>query len=419
MKKISFINILFLIVIILSSCKIKELNDLNTINIWATAKEEEIINIVVDDYNKKNDEKINVKFKAISEADCGLTLAIDPTIKDAPALFLIADDQINNLASKNILFELKDTRKENIIKNTNNFALNSAMIDESLYGYPVTMDNGYFLWYNKSFLNDEDINNFETILNKASYYKKNFLMEINNGWYANTFIMSPEAEGLNSLFWKTNKNGNYYETTWDSETSIMVCEYIESIIKPYYEKGIFITGGNADIVAGFKNQSLIAAVSGIWLEKDLKEAIGNNLGAAKLPEYKINNKQYQMASFGGTKVYCINKTRPIEEQKIAVKLAELLTNKENQLLRFKLRGSLPCNNEAIIDKAYLDNVSIGAKALQEQSNYACIQAKTAENRYWDVGKAIGQAYLDGQFGSNVYSWKQFLKNKCNILRKVQ
>ena len=160
---------------------------------------------------------------------------------------------------------------------------------------------------------------------------------------------------------------------------------------------------------------MIAAVSGTWMEKDLKVAIGNNLAAAKLPEYHIDGKGYQMASFTGSKVYGINKTRPAAEQKVAAALADLLTGKEAQLVRFNTRQSLPCNLEAQKDKTYLDNVTIGGKALNEQNQFACVQSKTAEDRYWDIGKAIGQGYIDSNLGGK--TWAQFLKEQMDTLRK--
>ena len=128
-----------------------------------------------------------------------------------------------------------------------------------------------------------------------------------------------------------------------------------------------------------------------------------------------------MASFTGSKVYCLNKTRPVAEQKTAAALAELLTTKESQLVRFEERQSLPCHVEAAVDPRYTEHVTIGGKALLEQNAYACVQSKTAEDRYWDVGATIGNAYLglakleDAE--GNELTWAQFLKNQMDSLRK--
>ena len=152
------------------------------------------------------------------------------------------------------------------------------------------------------------------------------------------------------------------------------------------------------------------------MENLLAAEIGADLAADKLPEYHIDGQAYQMASFGGSKVYCINKTRPVEEQRTAAALAELLTGKDAQLVRFEKRASLPCHIEAANDPRYTEHVTIGGKALLEQNAYACVQAQTAEDRYWDIGKAIGQAYIDSQL--NGETWAQFLKGQMDTLRKA-
>ena len=54
-------------------------------------------------------------------------------------------------------------------------------------------------------------------------------------------------------------------------------------------------------------------------------------------------------------------------------------------------------------------------ALLEQNAYACVQALTAEARYWDIGKAIGQAYIDSRLG-DFANWQEFLKAQMDVLR---
>ena len=416
MKKICTLIVAVLAVLCLAACGEE---DKKGINVWATAAEQKVINAVVEEYNQTHEDKIYVNFTAISEGDCGTTLANDPTVKGAPALFLCADDQISNLQSKGIIAEIKGARKERVVASTSEVAVLGATLNDKLYGYPVTADNGYFLWYDGSKLTAEQAGSLETILQIAQDSDKQFLMELNNGWYANSFIMSPQAcgVGLDSLSWYTNDSGSkVYKSTWDNEKAVKVSTYIAGLLTPYFAAGTLQTGGNDAVQAGFEEGNLIAAVSGTWMEPGLKEALGDNLRAAKLPTYTIEGQAYQMASFGGSKVYCINKTRPAEEQLAAANLAELLTSKEAQLKRFEIRATIPCNKEAMVDARYTENVSVGAAALLAQSEFACVQSKTAEDRYWDVGKAIGQAYLDSILG-DCANWTEFLKAKIDSLRQ--
>ena len=390
------------------------------INVWATAAEEAVINKVVANYNEGRpaDEQFKVKFTPVAEGDCGVTLSKDPTVDGAPALFLCADDHIADLTSKNIIAELKGARREKIESENTDVAVLGVTQNGSVWGYPVTSDNGYFMWYDKSQVDANTVGNLEALLAHAKSIGKSVLMDLPNGWYANSFIMSPQACGVNSLYWSKNADGqNVYTTTWDSEIGVKVSEYAANLLTPYYADGTLKIGSNEVIQAGFADRSMIAAVSGTWMENLLEAEIGADLAADKLPEYHIDGKAYQMASFGGSKVYCINKTRPVEEQKTAAALAELLTGKDAQLVRFEERASLPCNKEAAADPRYTEHVSIGGAAFVKQSAFACVQSQTAEGRYWDIGKAIGQAYIDSNL--NGETWAQFLKGQMDTIRKPQ
>lgn len=396
-------------------------SDVNAkINIWATAAEEAVIKAVVDEYNAKQTEetsKFNYEFRAVSEGDCGSTLGKDPTVAGAPALALIADDQIYDLQSKNIILEVKGNYKETVTTKNTPVAVSGASYGDKVYGFPVTSDNGYFLWYNKSVLSEEDVKSLEGIMAKVESVGKKFGMALDDGWYAASPFFSPDVCGTNSLSFHENDQGKVvYDINWDNDAGAAAAEALSAFLAPKKTSGSYITVDNAKIVAGFGDGSLAAAVSGTWMESDLIEAAGaENLAAVKLPTFNVSGAAKQLGSFTGSKVYVVNKTRPIEEQKAAAALADLLTNKESQLVRFDKRKSLPCNIEAAADETYKSKVSIGGAALMAQNQFAAVQAKSAEGRYWNTGAAIGTAIINGDIGSAA-NWQAYLKSQCDVLR---
>ena len=404
----------------LASCDNEKVEAVNTtpITVWATAKEEAVMSKIINEWNAEHDDvnDFNVKFVAVAEGDAGPTLSKDPTVDGAPALILCADDHIADLAAKDIIAEITGKRAERIQENNSEVAVAGSSYNGKLYGFPVTSDNGYFLWYNNSLVSGKTIESLEDLLAHAESNGKQVLMDVPNGWYVNSFLMSPDACGTSSLFWETKNGKNVYTSNWDSEVGVKVSSYIGDLLSKYYAKGVLVTGSNPEIVAGFASGKMIAAVSGTWMEGDLEKAIGaDKLGADKLPSYHIDGKAYQMASFTGSKIFAINKTRPAQEQITAAALAELLTTSQSQLTRFEIRQALPCNKKAAEDKRYTEHVSKGAAALNKQNQYACVQAKTAEAAYWDIGAAIGKAYLDPtNLGGE--TWAEFLKGQMNILR---
>ena len=159
-------------------------------------------------------------------------------------------------------------------------------------GDPVTSDNGYFLWYNGAELAANQVTKLETILQVAQSKGKKVLIDLPNGWYANTILMSPQACGTESLRWNVGADNKVsYTTTWDNEVGVKVSTYINGLLQPYFENGTLVSGDNAAITAGFTDGSMIAAVSGTWMEADLA-AVCDQLAATKLPTYTVDGKEY-------------------------------------------------------------------------------------------------------------------------------
>ena len=386
------------------------------ITVWATAAEEEVVNAVLEEYNKNSNDadKISVKYVAVAEGDTGTEVAKDPGAASAPELFLVADDHIYNLQSKNIVVDLTDVYGEKITANNTAVSVTSSSYGGHVYGFPVTSDNGYFLWYNGDEVTAEQASTLEGLLARGRELGKQVLID-NNGWYVPTFFFAPQVCGTESLRFHEDSEGNVvYDINWDNEAGVAAAQYIADLFHEYSD--VITTGGNPDIVKGFENDSMIAAASGTWMENDLK-ALCDGLAATTLPTY---NNGKQMATFTGTKVYCLNgaKTGADAQKKLqaAARLADALTSKEAQLVRFEKRAAGPCNLEAMEDARYTEHVTMGLKALGDQcAKAAAVQATSAEGRYWDVGAAIGKALYDGELGEYA-NWAAFMKGECDILR---
>ena len=340
--------------------------------VWATAAEQEVLNQVVEDYNKSasEEDQIKVNYKAVPESDTGGEIAKDSTANTAADLFLCADDHIYNLQSKGIVLDLTSSYGAAIKAANTETSVTGASYNGKVYGFPVTNDNGYFLWYNGAHVTDTQAGKLETLLEAAKTKNKKVLIALDNGWYAPTFFLSPDTCGVDSLRFGENADGDVVYTIkdWDkADKGVAVANAARALFNTY--KDYVTTGGNADIVTGFENDTLVAAVSGTWMLNDLKDKC-ENLKASKLPTIKVGTKDCQMGTFTGSKIYCVNATKAGEanatKRAKAVKLAEALTTKSAQLLRFQKRATVPCNKEALKDKTYADNVDIGAKALQAQ-----------------------------------------------------
>lgn len=84
----------------------------------------------------------------------------------AADVFAFADDQLNELvaagALQEILLNPEDVKSRNLTG-----SVEAATMDGKLYAYPMTADNGYFLYYDKSVLSEDDVKSMDTLLAKA------------------------------------------------------------------------------------------------------------------------------------------------------------------------------------------------------------------------------------------------------------
>ena len=128
---------------------------------------------------------------------------------------------------------------------------------------------------------------------------------------------------------------------------------------------------------------------GVWNAVAVEKAWGRNFGAAKLPSYRCAGKQVQMASFSGYKLIGVNAYSKHREW--AAKLAQWITNEENQKLRFRLRGQGPSNINAAASKEVQSSLAIAA--LLEQSEFSCLQR--IGGNFWDPVSAFTADILAG------------------------
>ena len=96
-----------------------------------------------------------------------------------------------------------------------------------------------------------------------------------------------------------------------------------------------------------------------------------------------------MSSFSGYKLIGVN---AYSKQKTwAVKLAEWITNEENQKLRFLMRGQGPSNINAASSQEVKNSPAIAA--LLEQSEFSCLQR--IGGNFWDPVTTFTANLLSG------------------------
>ena len=346
-----------------------------SLKIWGPEADGELVQSIIDSFveEHKGEAEFDIVFEAHEE---GLSMQDGlANIEECADVFSMPDDQLSAFAAAGVCKPIENA--EQIKEVTIEGAVEAATINDKLYAYPMTADNGYFLYYNKKYINVSDVETFDGLLEAAAKQNKYVSMDWASGWYLYSFFANTGLElGLNDDGITTHCNWN---TTEGKIKGVDVAQALWDIAgNPGFKMQ-----DDAGFKKGAKDGSVVAGVSGVWLAPDLEAAWGKNLAATKLPTYTCNGKQIQMGSYSGYKLVGVNSYSKYSEW--ATKFAEWMTNEENQLLRFRERGNIPANETAASNGDVMENVA--NKGLIKQSEFASLQR--VGGFYWEPTKNFG------------------------------
>ena len=383
MKKfLAMVLALTLALTMVGSCALAE--DV-TLKVWVGDNADiEWINGVIDAYKAAHpDNNYTIDVNIVSEGDCKSTVLADP--EAAADVFTFADDQFNDLYAAGALQQVMIDADEIVAANggADTTVVLAASKDGELYAYPATASNGYFMFYNKEYFTEEDVQSLDKMMEIAAAAGKKVGFPVSNGWYLYSFF---QGAGLEMHI---NEDGITNSCNWNAtDTAITGVQVAEAILAICANPG-FTNADSDPFVTGVKDGSIIAGVSGTWNANVAAEAWGENYAACKLPTYTVAGQQVQMGSFAGFKLVGVN---PFSENVgEAMMFAEFMTNYENQMGRFEIRAEGPSNVEAASSEIVKSAPAIAA--LAAQAAYADVQ-RVADN-YWANAETLGKILVNG------------------------
>ncbi|MCI9332389.1 MAG: extracellular solute-binding protein [Oscillibacter sp.] len=339
------------------------------LTVWGAAEDEALLQEIFTSFQAcyAGEADFSIHYEAQSESHCKDALLED--LEGGADVFAFADDQVAALAAAGGLNPIENpetVRAENL-----SAAVEAASVAGVPYAYPLTADNGYFLYYNKAYLSEEDVQTLDRILEVAAKSGRFMTMDWSSAWYVYAFFGNTGLEvGL-------NEDGLTNRCTWNSaEGPVTGVDVARAMLHAAASPG-FANRTDEEFLAGVRDGSVIAGVSGVWNAVTIQEAWGENAGAAKLPTFTCKDRQIQMASFSGCKLIGVNAYS--EHPEWAARLAEWITNEENQRLRFQLRGQGPSNANAAASPEVQAAPAIAA--LLAQSEFS--QLQRVGGKFWD------------------------------------
>lgn len=353
-----------------------------TLTVWGSQEDQEMLKSMCDAYAKANsDKEYKFLFGIQGEGDAADKVLNDVT--SGPDVFAFASDQINKLYAGGALARIGGEIEENIKSVNTASSIDAATItvngEDQLFAYPCTEDNTLFLYYDKSVIGEDDIDTLDDLLDAAHAANRKVHFKLNDdGWYLSSFFFAyPELK---------------YEVTYDENMveKAVTLNYnnaqglavMKALVKYVNHPALVIQTDDSKLIAGLTPTAegvveVAAGVSGTWNAASVKELLGDNMGVAKLPTVEIDGQQRQLTTYMGCKLIGVNGYSQNKAE--AHKLAQWLTNEQNQLIRFETRGFGPSNKAAAASPQVTSDPVISAVLAQAQFSRA---QKSVPGNYW-------------------------------------
>ncbi|MCR5343443.1 MAG: extracellular solute-binding protein [Butyrivibrio sp.] len=348
------------------------------IKVWVADNVVDFTNEQIETFKSEHPEFAGYTFtvEPVGEGDAAGNMITD--VEAGADVFAFAQDQIARLVTAGALEEVEEENAKVVTAENDAGAVSAATVGGTLYAYPITSDNGYFLYYDKSVVTDPST--LESIVSDCEAAGKNFYFEINSGWYQTASFFGTGAE----LTYETDDQGNFTKcnSTYSSEKGIVA-------LKKMAELASSKSFQNGSAVGEATNVGAI--VDGTWDAQAAKDLFGDNYACAKLPTFEgSDGKTYQMSGFGGFKLLGVKPQQDDNKLAVCDALAAFLSSEEVQLARYNAVGWGPSNLKAQqSDEVKADEA---LSALGEQLQYTIPQGQYPGD-YWSLATSLGDSII--------------------------
>ncbi len=367
-----------------------------SLTLWGAEEDQALLQNLIDSFKEEYADVANFDISLGVESE---STAKDTVLTDAEAaadVYAFASDQLPDLVKAGALQSIDEMEEAltaytdktvDDIKNANTeSSVEAATYDDTLYAFPMTADNGCFLFYDSTVVSEEDVATWDGLLAAAQASGKRVAMTLASGWYNASFFYSAGfTTGL-------NEDGS---TTmdWNGEADYTGVEVTQAMLN-IASNPAFMAVADGDISNQIASGQLCAAVSGTWDATAAQEAFGDGYAATKLPTFTIAGAQLQQASVAGYKLVGVNAHS--ENAGWAALLADWITNEAAQQQRFDEREIGPSNNTVLESDAVKENTALAALAAQNE--FGVVQM--AGQNYWDPAATFGEMIAQGELNAD-------------------
>lgn len=319
-----------------------------------------------------------VSIEPMGEGDAAGNVITD--VEAAPDLYAFAQDQMARLVTAGALTTINGDYATFVQESNDEGAAAAAKVGSEVYAFPLTSDNGYFMYYDKSVISDPS--SLDQIIADCEAAGKNFYFDTGS-WYQTAFFFATGCE----LSFETDEKGNFtsIKNTYASDNGLKALKAIRTMS----ESKCYMDGSSVGDAVNWA-----AIVDGTWDSSAAKDVLGDNYACAPLPKFTVDGESFQLGGFGGFKLMGVKPQAEAGKLVVCLELAKYLSDTDAQLTRFKEVGWGPSNLAAQQDPAVQNDEALSA--LRQQLQYTIPQGQYP-NDYWSEADALGETICGGNF----------------------
>ncbi len=352
-----------------------------TIKIWVAEEVSAFTQAKCDEFFAANPDMAGytVEIQPTGEGDAAGNIITD--VEGGADIYGFAQDQLSRLVAAGGLTPITGDFEAFVTSENDAGAVAASQVGGKTYAFPLTSDNGYFMYYDKSVITDPT--SLDQIIADCEAAGKNFYMEINSGWYQPAFFFATGCE----LTYETDESGNFTSSniTYASDQGVAALKAIINLAK----SKAFVNGSAAGTAT-----NVGAIVDGTWDSGAMKDMLGDNYACAKLPKFTVDGTDYQLSGFGGYKLLGVKPQTEQGKMLVCLNLAQYLSSAEVQLARYNEVGWGPSNVSVQGDSAVQSDEALSA--LAEQLTFTIPQGQYPGD-YWTDATALGDSVIADEF----------------------
>lgn len=324
------------------------------------------------------DKNITITVDVLTEAD------VQTQVSNAPAkaadVFGFPSDHLRKLVDSKLILQVPDAFAEEVKANNSEESVKAVTVDGTMYAYPETGDNGYFLIYDNTVVTAEQAGSLEAILEACKAQDKDFIMDAGNGYYSCAFLFTAglKIDGLEYIDGEATQKF----TEYDEAQVVATLQAFSKLMHDY--KDTFKALSTDSISSGFINGTCGAGIDGSWNTAANQNALGEKFGVAKLPTIQVNGEAKQIVPMLGYKFMGVNASTKFP--RAAQVLANYLTGEECQRERAEKNAWGPTNKVVASESVVTDNPAINA--ISEQGAFAVPQVNVSA-KFWTPMGTLG------------------------------